>query len=152
VAPPDYDMSEAIKVRAMAHSFEGKVYTVVSCSTISQEIIDAFTPTIPNAAQMLKRKNSAFSGVIGPDGRVVGEPLIDKEGIVYAEVDLGKCIQPRQMHDIVGHYNRFDIFDLRVNRRTQQSASFSDTSENPSLDYDDESSGNGSTDNLGSAL
>ncbi|MCI2807981.1 carbon-nitrogen hydrolase family protein [Eoetvoesiella caeni] len=152
VAPPDYDMSEAIKVRAMAHSFEGKVYTVVSCSTISDEIIDAFTPTIPNAAQMLKRKNSAFSGVIGPDGRVVGEPLIDQEGIVYAEVDLGKCIQPRQMHDIVGHYNRFDIFDLRVNRRTQQSASFSDTSENPSLDYDDESSGNGSTDNLGSAL
>lgn len=152
VAPPDYDMSEAIKVRAMAHSFEGKVYTVISCSTISEEIIDAFTPTIPNAAQLLKRKNSAFSGVIGPDGRLVGEPLIDKEGIVYAEVDLGKCIQPRQMHDIVGHYNRFDIFDLRVNRRTQQSASFSDTPESPSLDYDDESSGIRSTDSLGNPI
>lgn len=151
VAPPDYDMSEAIKVRAMAHSFEGKVYTVISCSTISEEIIDAFTPSIPNAAQLLKRKNSAFSGVIGPDGRLVGEPLIDKEGIVYAEIDLGKCIQPRQMHDIVGHYNRFDIFDLRVNRRTQQSASFSDSPESPSLDYDDESSGHRSTDSLGNA-
>jgi aliphatic nitrilase len=55
--------------------------------------------------------------VIGPDGRVVGEPLIDDEGIVYAEIDLSHCIQPKQMHDIVGHYNRFDIFDLRVNRR-----------------------------------
>ena len=152
VAPPDYDMSEAIKVRAMAHSFEGKVYTVISCSTISEEIIDAFTPSIPNAAQLLKRKNSAFSGVIGPDGRLVGEPLIDKEGIVYAEVDLGKCIQPRQMHDITGHYNRFDVFDLRVNRRTQQSASFNDNPENPSLDYDDESSGNRSTDSLGNAI
>ena len=35
VAPPDYDMAEAIKVRAAAHSFEGKLFTVVSCSTIS---------------------------------------------------------------------------------------------------------------------
>jgi aliphatic nitrilase len=48
---------------------------------------------------------------------VVGEPLIDDEGIVYADIDLNRCIQPKQMHDIVGHYNRFDIFDLRVNRR-----------------------------------
>lgn len=150
VAPPDYDMSEAIKVRAMAHSFEGKVYTVVSCSTISDEIIDAFTPSVPNAAQMLRRKNSAFSGVIGPDGRLIGKPLIDEEGIVYAEADLGKCIQPRQMHDIVGHYNRFDIFDLRVNRHTQQSASFSDRSDTQSLDYDDESTDNATHANPGS--
>ena len=53
----------------------------------------------------------------GPDGRVVGDALIDDEGIVYADIDLDRCIQPKQMHDIVGHYNRFDIFDLRVNRR-----------------------------------
>jgi aliphatic nitrilase len=43
--------------------------------------------------------------------------LIDQEGIVYADIDLGRCIQPRQMHDITGHYNRFDVFELRVNRR-----------------------------------
>ena len=126
VAPPDYDMSEAIKVRSMAHSFEGKVYTVVSCSTISEEIIRAFEPAHPGIREPFERKNSAFSGVIGPDGRVVGEPLIDDEGIVYADVDLVRCIQPRQMHDIVGHYNRFDIFDLRINRRTQQPLQYAD--------------------------
>jgi aliphatic nitrilase len=38
VAPPDYNMAEAIKIRAAAHSFEGKLFTIVSCSTISQEI------------------------------------------------------------------------------------------------------------------
>ena len=54
-------------------------------------------------------------GFIGPNGAVIGEPLIDEEGIMYADIDLEKCIQPKQMHDILGHYNRFDIFDLRVN-------------------------------------
>jgi len=124
VAPPDYDMAEAIKVRGMAHSFEGKVFTVISCSTVSDEIIQAMSAEVPESEAMLRRKNSAFSGVIGPDGRVVGEPLIDDEGIVYADADLSRCLQPRQMHDITGHYNRFDIFDLRVNRRPQQAAQF----------------------------
>ena len=124
VAPPDYDMSEAIKVRAMAHSFEGKVFTIVSCSTVTDDIINLFTDTHPQADTLLRRENSAFSGVIGPDGRVVGTPLIDKEGIVYADCDLSKCIQPRQMHDITGHYNRFDVFNLQVNRKPQQAAQF----------------------------
>ncbi|NHO68388.1 carbon-nitrogen hydrolase family protein [Aestuariicella hydrocarbonica] len=126
VAPANYDMAEAIKVRASAHCFEGKVFTLVSCSTISEDIIEQMAESHPEAKETLRRKNSAFSGIIGPDGRLIGEPLIDDEGIVYAEIDLSKCIQPRQMHDITGHYNRFDIFDLRVNRRPQQAAVFHD--------------------------
>lgn len=124
VAPPDYNMAEAIKIRAAAHSFEGKLFTVVSCSTISQEIMDALKPDVPNVEELLTRKNSAFSGFIGPNGAVIGEPLIDEEGMVYAEIDLSKCIQPKQMHDILGHYNRFDIFDLRVNTAPTRKITF----------------------------
>ncbi|BCI71772.1 carbon-nitrogen hydrolase family protein [Sphingomonas sp. S17] len=120
VAPPDYDMAEAIRVRAAAHCFEGKLFTIVSCSTVSEEIIAAMETLVPDARARLERKNSAFSGILGPDGRTVGAPLIDEEGIVYAEIDLSRCIQPKQMHDIIGHYNRFDIFDLRVNAMPQQ--------------------------------
>ena len=116
VAPADYDMAEAIKLRSMAHSFEGKVFSVVACSTISNEIIKEMEKVAPDARARLERNSSAFSGVIGPDGRVVGNPLIDDEGIVYAQIDLARCIAPKQMHDIVGHYNRFDIFQLTVNR------------------------------------
>jgi nitrilase len=126
VAPPDYDMAEAIKVRAAAHSFEGKVFTVVACSTISPEIVEAISGGDPKVKAQLERRNSAFSGVLGPDGRLIGEPLIDSEGIVYADIDLSRCIQPRQMHDITGHYNRFDVFDLRVNRRALQAVRLDD--------------------------
>jgi aliphatic nitrilase len=126
VGPADYDMAEAIRLRAAAHSFEGKVFTVVSCSTISADIVQTMSESHPKAREMLARRQSAFSGIVGPDGRIVGEPLIDEEGIVYAEIDLSRCIQPRQMHDITGHYNRFDIFDLRVNRRALTPVRFLD--------------------------
>lgn len=129
VAPPDYNMAEAIKIRAAAHSFEGKLFTIVSCSTITKEIIDTMKDDVPNAEELLTRKNSAFSGVIGPNGAVIGEPLIDEEGIVYADIDLSKCIQPKQMHDILGHYNRFDIFDLRVNTAPRKNITFTGTEE-----------------------
>ncbi|WP_422420521.1 carbon-nitrogen hydrolase family protein [Pseudomonas sp. GZD-222] len=131
VAPPDYDMADAIKVRAAAHSFEGKVFTIVSCSTISEEIIEHMETLNPAARQLLSRPNSAFSGFLGPDGRVLGEPLIDREGIAYADIDLARCIQPRQMHDITGHYNRFDIFGLTVNRRALSPVQFVEQSPRP---------------------
>jgi nitrilase len=124
VAPADYNMAEAIKIRAAAHSFEGKLFTIVSCSTISKEIMDALKPDVPNVEELLTRKNSAFSGFIGPNGAVIGEPLIDDEGMIYADIDLAKCIQPKQMHDILGHYNRFDIFDLRVNTAPTKNITF----------------------------
>ena len=133
-APADYDMVEAIKVRAMAHSFEGKVFTIVACSAITPEIVDAVAHDEQSRA-MLERPHSAVSCIVGPDGRLIGEPLIDAEGIVYADIDLNKCIQPKQMHDIIGHYNRFDVFNLQVNRAPQPKISFSEV-----IDYSDISS------------
>lgn len=128
VAPASYNMAEAIRIRAAAHSFEGKVFTIVACSTVSEEIIAAMDEARAGSRALLERRNSAFSGVIDPQGNVIGEPLIDEEGIVYAEIDLSACIQPKQMHDIIGAYNRFDIFDLRVNRSPRAPASFGESS------------------------
>ncbi|MEV4611483.1 carbon-nitrogen hydrolase family protein [Kitasatospora sp. NPDC049258] len=124
VGPEDYDMAEAIAVRTAAHCFEGKVFTVVACSTISPEIVDRIAGDDPEVRKLLGRPRSALSGVFGPDGRPVVEPLIDEEGIVYAEIDLARCIQPRQMHDITGHYNRFDVFRLHVDNRPRSPLTF----------------------------
>ena len=47
------------------------------------------------------------------------------EGIVYAEIDIVRCVEPKQFHDVVGYYNRFDIFRLEVDRTPRDPASFS---------------------------
>ncbi|MBM3668520.1 MAG: carbon-nitrogen hydrolase family protein [Actinobacteria bacterium] len=129
-APEDYDMVEAIKVRAMAHSFEGKVFTIVSCSALTPEIVDAVAHDA-DSRRMLERPHSAVSCIVGPDGRLMSDALIDEEGIVYADIDLNRCIQPKQMHDIIGHYNRFDVFSLRLNRRPQAAVEFEDAEFEP---------------------
>jgi hypothetical protein len=82
---------------------------------MSAELVATLKPT-PEQEKLLTGTPNAFSGIYGPDGRLVGDPIIDSEGIVYADIDLNRCIEPKQYHDILGHYNRFDIFNLEVNR------------------------------------
>ena len=40
--------------------------------------------------------------------------MTQPEGILHAEVDLQKEVIAKQAHDIVGTYNRADIFSLSV--------------------------------------
>lgn len=124
VAPTDYDMSEAIAIRTAAHCFEGKLFSLVACSTITEEMIEIAAGDNAVIAERMRRKRSALSGIFGPDGRPLVDPLIDEEGIVYAEIDLARCIQPKQMHDIIGHYNRFDIFHLTVDNAPRAPVTF----------------------------
>ncbi|KEF57248.1 uncharacterized protein A1O9_05165 [Exophiala aquamarina CBS 119918] len=37
------------------------------------------------------------------------------EGILYADMDMDATIEGKQYHDVVGSYQRLDIFDLKVN-------------------------------------
>ncbi len=116
-APLDYDMAAAIQTRSAAHAFEGKLYNITACSALSPEIIDQMVALAPESKAMFERERAAWSGIIGPDGAVIGEPLIDDEGMACAEIDLARCVQPTQMHNITGHYNRFDVFSFAVDRR-----------------------------------
>src|SRR3546814_99621 len=56
VAPASYNMAEAIKIRATAHSFEGKVFTIVACSTVSEEIIAAMSADRPANRELPSRE------------------------------------------------------------------------------------------------
>lgn len=56
---------------------------------------------------------------LDPAGAQVGEQVQGEEGIAYADLDLNACVEPKQFHDVVGYYQRYDIFDVRVNRSRQ---------------------------------
>jgi hypothetical protein len=69
--------------------------------------------------------------VLDPTGTPLREPLRRDEGILYAEIDLAQCVEPKQFHDVVGSYNRFDIFTLLVDRSPRPPATFLDEVRGP---------------------
>jgi aliphatic nitrilase len=54
---------------------------------------------------------------VAPDSRVIAGPMGAEEGILYADLDLEVGIKMKLRHDFAGHYNRPDVFQVRVNTR-----------------------------------
>jgi nitrilase len=52
---------------------------------------------------------------VSPDSRVVAGPLGPEQDILYADLDLELGVKMKLRHDFAGHYNRPDVFQLRVN-------------------------------------
>ena len=55
------------------------------------------------------------SAIISPFGEVLAGPLYDKEGILFADIDLAEVARGKFDFDVVGHYARPDVFQLVLN-------------------------------------
>ena len=62
--------------------------------------------------------------IVGPGGQVLAGPVVDREEIVYAEIDTDQVRDQRRLFDPVGHYARPDVFRLTVDTRRQSSVDF----------------------------
>ncbi len=62
------------------------------------------------------------SAIVNPFGDYVCEPLYGEEGVLYAELDLNKIQEAHLDFDVVGHYNRPDVFKFSVNESPNPAA------------------------------
>lgn len=58
------------------------------------------------------------SCIVNPLGEIVAGPVYDQEAILTADIDLGDTIRGKFDLDVVGHYARPDVFQLRVNQKS----------------------------------
>ena len=123
-----YDLASAIRIRAGAHSFEGKVFNIVSSACLDGSLFEALRGLEREARETLELSPRGVSMVLGPSGEVIGETLCDTEGLLYQDIDISQCVEPKQFHDVVGYYNRFDVFQLSVNRTRLKPIAFDDGS------------------------
>lgn len=116
-ANQNYNLTEAIRIRSAAHAFEGKVFNVVVSCALDERTIEEVSQDNGEVRKILMSAPPATSMILGPQGELLAEPQVGGEGMVVAEIDVSLSIEQKQFHDIVGYYNRFDIFRLTVDQR-----------------------------------
>jgi len=82
----------------------------------------------PNAEEWI---NPGDSVVIEPGGKIAAGPMRRELGILYADIDLERVGVARRSLDVVGHYSRPDIFQLRVNTSPQSPVQFDSSPQAP---------------------
>jgi nitrilase len=99
-------------------AIEGRCFVASACQ---------FQPSPNELGQSVDNWNaddaliSGGSVIIGPLGDVLAGPLLNKEGLISAKIDMNDIAKARYDLDVIGHYARPDIFELRVNETPRQS-------------------------------
>lgn len=109
--------SERALLAGRAFAFTAKAFVVNACGAVDDRMREMLAYTEEDREFLARPELSGGSSVVGPSGEVVAGPMGPEEGILYAEVDLERCVYERTVHDFAGHYNRPDVFELRVRSR-----------------------------------
>ena len=92
---------------------EGRCFVFSAC----QYLPDELQPDL-NGTPLIR----GGSCIISPFGDLLAGPAYGSEQILTAEIDLSSIVKGKFDLDVVGHYSRPDIFQLRVDEREQSAA------------------------------
>ncbi|KAK6201161.1 aliphatic nitrilase [Scheffersomyces amazonensis] len=111
-----FDNSIANKIRCGIQCIEGKCFGILCSSFVDEAMLKFLIDDDPSNEEFYRNMSQGSTCFLDPSGNEIGDNLRFKEGIAYAEFNLNDTIEPKQFHDLVGGYNRFDVFKLHVNR------------------------------------
>jgi nitrilase len=121
-------MQETSLLASRNVAYMNKCYVISACGTNSPAMVDDLPANEEDRAFLLDPATSGGSVIIDPFGGVVAGPLPgNQEAIIYADTDPDMVYRGRLVHDFAGHYNRPDIFHLRVQTHSSSVVSFEET-------------------------
>jgi len=105
---------------SQVYAAEGQCFVIASTSLVSQEIQDMICDT--DFKRELVPVGGGTAMIFAPDGSPMCEPIDgEKEGILYADIDLDMISLAKAAGDPAGHYSRPDVFKLEFNNERRSS-------------------------------
>lgn len=96
---------------------EGRCFVLGCNQFVTKSMYPSDLPGVEDLANFPEIICRGGSAIVSPLGEVIAGPLYDREGILYAELDLAEITRARYDFDVTGHYARPDVFQLIVNER-----------------------------------
>lgn len=101
-------------IPSMRHiACEGRCFVLSACQFLPADL----ALNLATGGAPLIRGGSA---IVSPFGELLAGPAYGAEQILTAELDLDEIVRGKFDLDVVGHYARPDVFELRVNEREQR--------------------------------
>lgn len=114
-------MADLVKGASQSLAYASGSFVLSSQAVVDESIAAELSQTDRDREFLLAKAGVGNSMIVAPDRSILaGPPDGPFEGILTADIDPAACIAARHVHDYAGHYNRPDIFSLRVDRGTPQ--------------------------------
>jgi nitrilase len=114
---PTADARDTWQAAVVHIACEGRCF-VLGCNQFVTK--DMYPDDLPGIEELANQPGIMCRGgsvIVSPLGNVLAGPLFDREGILYAPLDMGEVIRSRMDFDVSGHYGRPDVFRLEINNQ-----------------------------------
>lgn len=103
-------------IASMQHiALEGRCYVLSACQYLTRgDFPDDYDCLLAPANEPGTVLMRGASMIVSPMGEVLAGPLLNEEGLLYADVSNDLIVRSKLDFDPVGHYARPDVFSLHV--------------------------------------
>ena len=121
---PTADARESWQASLRHIALEGRCFVLGCNQYVTKEMYPKDLPGVEELRSQPEVMCRGGSVILSPFSEVLAGPLWDREGILYADLDLGEVARSRLDFDVVGHYARPDVFQLTVDERPKLPVSY----------------------------